>query len=331
VTTWDCFLFNQELDLLDFRLDLLQPVVDRVMIVEAPVTFRRARKPLHFAEHADRFERHRDRIVHVVANELDVPMSSPWDRERAQHAAIKSALEREGVASDDMVIVGDVDEIPAPEVLADLARSGVSAPSRLVLRHAVYFANWELPSTWTDGPMVAMGSQLGHHSLGLLLGDPTAAWGETNEPMIEGCGWHLSYLGGVRSVALKHEQLSDTSFDLWQDKDAAHLDRCLRLGVHFSGRSVLSRLPAEVLDPLQQRLLTTHPQMFDFSTAPRHVADQYRAYTRIRRRLPSGMVRAADRLYLRSRPVMGPSLVSVEKMRDRLTGRTTSPQPGVGL
>ena len=36
---FDCFLFNAELDLLEFRLDLLDGVVDHHVVVEAPRTY----------------------------------------------------------------------------------------------------------------------------------------------------------------------------------------------------------------------------------------------------------------------------------------------------
>lgn len=316
MTVWDCVLFNNELRLLEFRLDLLSRVVDRVLVVEAPATFRGKSKALHFADNASRFQRHLDRIVHVVAEGLDDPAASTWERQRRQHAAVRPALEAAGVAGDDLVIIADVDEIPSEEAVQCLAQEPPDQPIRITLRHALYFANWEVSAPWTDGPMAARGRDLRHRDLGVLLGDPNVAWGTTTEPTTDPWGWHLSYLGGPTRIIRKHEELSDTSRDNARDKDSSHVQRLLEYGVDLPGRHLLRRIPREELDPLQRRLQALDPGLFNFSPAPKG-ADAYRVFTRLRPRLPIGAARVADRVVVPLLPVLGPALLGVERLRQR--------------
>ena len=63
---YDCFLFNNELDLLEIRLKYLWDVVDTFVIVEADTTFAGEEKPLHFKENKERFKWAESKIKHVV-------------------------------------------------------------------------------------------------------------------------------------------------------------------------------------------------------------------------------------------------------------------------
>ena len=47
---YDCFLFFNELDLLEIRLNELNDVVDKFVIVESTESFSKKKKPLYFQE-----------------------------------------------------------------------------------------------------------------------------------------------------------------------------------------------------------------------------------------------------------------------------------------
>ena len=70
MTVHDCFIFFNELDALELRLEELDPVVDRFVLVEARTTFTGQAKPLVFAEHRGRFAKFLPKLVHVVVDEL---------------------------------------------------------------------------------------------------------------------------------------------------------------------------------------------------------------------------------------------------------------------
>jgi hypothetical protein len=291
MAVWDCFCFNNELDLLAVRLAELAPVVDHFVIVEAPLTHSGHPKRLWFAEHRDRFAVFADRIVHVVAT---LPESGPWDRELAQHAAMRQALE--DAAPNDLVLVSDLDEVPYREIVAALD-GALERPTRVGMRHATYYANWMLPTPWCEGTFAFRAAQRDDPMARVLLGEAHDEWEGYREPLVPDGGWHLSYLVTAPGVSEKFGAASDQQYDNDRDRAPAHLERCLQYKVHFQGRHLLRRLPREQFDPLLERLLAGRPDLFDFGPAPSAWrARAYCTYTWLRRmpRFPRSLVRWLD-------------------------------------
>src|SRR5205823_1107096 len=106
---YDCFLFFNEVELLEIRLHDLSAVVDRFVLVESPVTFSNKPKPLYYADNRDRFKAFEDRIIHVVVDD-NPPADSPFDRENHQRNCIARGLA--ACHPDDVVLISDLDEIP---------------------------------------------------------------------------------------------------------------------------------------------------------------------------------------------------------------------------
>lgn len=66
----DSFIFNNEFELLNYRLGLLYPFVDHFIICESMFTFSGQSKPLHFMNHIDRYSHYRDKILHLYIFEF---------------------------------------------------------------------------------------------------------------------------------------------------------------------------------------------------------------------------------------------------------------------
>ena len=67
---FDSFIFFNELDLLEMRLNILNDVVDHFVITESPFTVSGNEKPLYYQENKDRFGKFNDKIVHYVTEEI---------------------------------------------------------------------------------------------------------------------------------------------------------------------------------------------------------------------------------------------------------------------
>ncbi len=57
----DTFMFNDELDLLESRLEYLYDHVDHFVLVESNVTHRGAPKTIFYSLYKDRFEKYQDK------------------------------------------------------------------------------------------------------------------------------------------------------------------------------------------------------------------------------------------------------------------------------
>lgn len=148
---YDGFLFFNELELLDIRLNLLDPIVDHFVIMEATKTFSGLDKPLYYNENKERFSKFADKIIHIVVDdtpeqfidnstnmkrETDLDSKcfnkilrtmdyySHWDRRENQWN--RDFFHRECVLrglvncqDDDIIILSDLDEIPDVEKLKE--------------------------------------------------------------------------------------------------------------------------------------------------------------------------------------------------------------------
>lgn len=139
---FDCFIFYNELDLLEIRLNTLSELVDYFVLVESTVTFTGKPKPLFYENNKARFKDFHDRIIHVIVDDMPEVVESTFVREEFQRSAIGRGLA--GAEPDDLIIVSDADEIPKPDVL----RAALDDPAgKITYFEGVYyhfFLNWRL-------------------------------------------------------------------------------------------------------------------------------------------------------------------------------------------
>lgn len=113
---YDCFTFYNEFELLELRLKSLWDAVDCFVIVEADKTHTNKPKPFYFWERQDDFKEFFPKIRHLPV-EMTVPYrgAGDWSIENAQRDAIIYGLE--DAADDDLIMISDLDEIPAPDII----------------------------------------------------------------------------------------------------------------------------------------------------------------------------------------------------------------------
>ena len=108
---YDCFTFNNELDLLELRLNILNDKVDFFVLVEASKTHSGEDKDLIFERNKKRFDRFLDKIIHIKIDDMpELINGNRWILENFQRNAIMRGLS--DCKDDDVVIISDLDEIP---------------------------------------------------------------------------------------------------------------------------------------------------------------------------------------------------------------------------
>ena len=60
---YDCFIFNNEIELLDLRLNILNPYVDKFIITEGDKTFSGIPKESVYLQNKDKFSKWEDKII----------------------------------------------------------------------------------------------------------------------------------------------------------------------------------------------------------------------------------------------------------------------------
>jgi len=205
----DCFPFRDELDLLELRLATLDPVVARFVIVESPRTYSNEPKPLCYAENHKLFRRWRKKIVHITA--LEGPafggrhgnqLSSGECLRRAAHQYDEFARRRaEFSASGDLLLIGDVDEIPSASSVTWMAERAQPF-SRCRMRLFAYYLNG-LRGNWI-GTMAMRSETLGREARAAhgVLDIRYGVRRDHGVPTANG-GWHFSFQGGAERVVQK--------------------------------------------------------------------------------------------------------------------------------
>ena len=215
---FDCFVFYNELDILEIRLNTLAAYVDHFVLVESPRTFTGQPKPLVFEENKARFAEFADKIIHVVDDDMPETAESTFVREAHQRSAIGRGLAK--ARDDDLIIVSDADEIPKPAALTEAL---ATAAGRITYFEGVYYhfkLNWRLTGrqdvmtsrmieykNFHDGWTVR--TTKGRRSSSLptwaetLVWHPYAAWRHKallrRRTLKEGC-WHFSFMADAETI-----------------------------------------------------------------------------------------------------------------------------------
>lgn len=213
----DCFTFFNELDLLEFRLKLLDAYVDHFIIAESNLTHSGKAKPLHFEANKSRFEPWLHKIIYIPVNQtaegLDFstqetkynPQSAAWQLENEQRNALSAAGKL--AAGDDMVLVSDLDEIPDPFLLKKLKLH--DGPVALSMLFHYYFFNCQNAGAerWWNGTIVCTGKQFATITPQQLRDNRNVY-----KSIAKG-GWHFSYLGGLEKIKYKIQSFAHTEFN----------------------------------------------------------------------------------------------------------------------
>lgn len=219
---FDCFTFNNELDLLEFRLEKLYYSVDKFVLVESKQTHTGNSKPLFFKEARKRFKKWEDKIAFFECN-VNSGMDH-WTYENNQRDFIRKCLVELKCNDNDIIFISDVDEfVNIPHVLSTMPSSSF----RIEMPFYYYFVNlratemWDLVvcCRWGDIKNSPIGDRLKYAtSFPVLLKD----FENKN-------GGHFSYLFGysIKKYKQKIESFAHSEFNNFYFKDTVRLKYCI--------------------------------------------------------------------------------------------------------
>lgn len=234
IKIYDVFTFFNELELLEMRLNILEPYVDYFVIIECTETFSGRPKPLIYQENQDRFKKFKKKIIHYVTtdtpagkNELQKRLKSDrltilerevientlksdnipkgaihWLKEFYQKESIKKALI--GLDDNDICYVGDVDEIWNPATIIDYRADDI-----FKLRQEVYpyYLNNRSDEPWA-GTLVTKYKNIKNGCLNHMR-----TITKTSYTYVENGGWHFTNQGGPNRIRQKLESYGHQEFN----------------------------------------------------------------------------------------------------------------------
>ncbi len=227
---FDCFMFYNELDLLEFRLKLLDGQVDHFVIAESNLTHSGQKKLYHFHAAKERFRPWLHKIIYLQVEQSTEGLvfeeqtkynteSAAWKLENEHRNALLKAITY--MKDSDMVLLGDLDEIPYP-VSVKKAKSLPKPVSFFLLTH-YYFLNCQAAKKdrWWKGCIAATAGQ---------FKDITPQGLRNNRdvyPPVVNAGWHFSFLGGIQKIREKLRATAHTEYNKDEYLSEKHIEEAV--------------------------------------------------------------------------------------------------------
>lgn len=237
---YDCFLFFNELDLLEIRLNTLDKVVDYFVLVESSVTHSGIPKPFYFEENKNKFSQFLPKIIHIKITDTPddfsvIPsnLSDQWFHDTWQYISQTSAFNRfnqpqygrdfyqkecikRGIFNcndDDIILLSDLDEIPNPEIISRL-NEFYSPDEFYTFNQTMYCYYFNLlrkshiDNTSYNREITSnwKGSRMGSYKK-IKTYSINKLREQDNNDIMNG-GWHFSYMGGLERIKQKIEASS---------------------------------------------------------------------------------------------------------------------------
>ena len=208
---YDCFLYNGEDKMLNFRMHELADYVDKFIIVEGAFTFKGDTKELKFD--LNNYSKFKDKIIYKVCN--TAPFQNAWDNEKTQRNYLKEGFRGIEILSNDVIMLSDVDEIPDLTFLKGLKENNFYGMNTSF--HNFYYYNIECRKKTKWPGTVFVSAQIfkerarfdfdllrnARHSFPLI--------GKHGD--YESGGWHFSYFGDVNYIVNKIKSFSHQEYN----------------------------------------------------------------------------------------------------------------------
>jgi beta-1,4-mannosyl-glycoprotein beta-1,4-N-acetylglucosaminyltransferase len=244
--TYDCFIFYNELDLLELRLNMLNDCVDYFVIVESAITFQGATKEFLFEKNRSRFSKFEDKIIHLKVENYTIDfanlpyVSEPkntdevilnkiykfidecpyfdkktqfwWGNDFFQRECIWRAIAVADPKIGDLILLSDVDEIPDPSAVVQ-AKRRITADSLIYFQQHefCYFLNYYHNSSWI-GTCCFVFSEYAVPSLNAIRATAKSSKVSALQ-IINDSGWHFTSVGNIEAIRNKIRSWSHREFN----------------------------------------------------------------------------------------------------------------------
>ena len=255
----DSFIFYNELELLYYRLSILDEHVDKFILVESTHTFTGYKKPLFYLENRNKFDKFNNKILHVIIN--DIPYKYPninynlnhqWENEYHQRNCIKrgidSLISQNFLNNEDIILTSDVDEIPNPNVLINAKNNTLEfnniTLNRLALDMYYYNLYYRIGegSNWHG---IKLFTFKAYKNINLTFQQMRVWEHSNNVPVVSNGGWHLSYFGDIDFIIKKIGSYSHQEYNNDKYTDKNQLVEKIKNGINLLNNTSLVYIPIE--------------------------------------------------------------------------------------
>lgn len=239
--TIDIFLFYNELEMLDARLEYLNDYVDHFVLVESNITFSGNAKPMFYLENKDRYKKYQDKIIYApfITDPANYKFPRPgeeyadsgaWLVERGQFNSPRSVLNQ--FDDEDMILHSCIDEVPDVRYF-DQMREMIKVHNIMAFDTTYLVYNLD-----TMCLLDTSRSMTRHCTTRSCLNKvaKSMSFQDIRRPEYPHCipaGWHFTYFMPPEKIQLKIESYSHTSENVDHIKNVERLEQCIRNKIFF--------------------------------------------------------------------------------------------------
>ena len=240
----DAFMFFNEYDILESRLEYLYDTVDYFVIVESDITHSGKSKSLNYANNIDRYRKYSKKILYFplsidasqynwnIKSQRTESFSPQWAVENAQRNHISQAIKL--FKDDDIVIISDVDEIPNITAIKESVRQlnyVVNEEYALSLIQDMFYYNFNQKqvNSWSGSVVTTVKN----------MKQRGPQWFRSNRNTLSGIsngGWHLSYWGDVEHIKTKLNSFAHQEYNTEQYNSIENIQSAIEQGKDLFGR-----------------------------------------------------------------------------------------------
>lgn len=222
----DTFIFYNEIELLTYRLSILNEYVDYFVLVEARYSFSGKPKELYYENNKDLFKEFNKKIIHIILH--DLPYKFPninynnreqWANEYFNRDQISLGINKINLEHEDIIITSDLDEIVNSNILIQLRNNTLNYDknglNRLGCDMYYYNLNTLLGRNCWHG--IKLLNFKTYKTINLSFQDMRVHEYNHHVPIIPNGGWHLSYFGDVEFIKNKiinfaHQEFNNSKY-----------------------------------------------------------------------------------------------------------------------
>jgi len=224
---FDCFIFFNEISLLEFRLEYLNDVVDYFVINEATKTHSGNPKELIFKNNVSRFKKWNNKIIY---SEISFPdsITKPMDRDMFQRAMLFAGLE--GIHPESILLVSDLDEIPRINIVEDTPVFSIENPDFIAgcVQEIFYFYINRLDTSrkWI-GTAISNMKTLCKYQIDANKMRQVVRGQQASHYLPEG-GWHFAWLGNAKDAKYKLESYAHQEYNTPEYNDLFRIEEIVK-------------------------------------------------------------------------------------------------------
>jgi beta-1,4-mannosyl-glycoprotein beta-1,4-N-acetylglucosaminyltransferase len=240
----DCFTFYNEINMLTYRLNALNDVVDYFILVEANQTHVGNPKPLFFDSNKHLFDKFSEKIIHIVVDlpfnesNIDISNGDQWTNEKFQRNCIKQGLDKIQCKLDDndSIIIADVDEIPDPKIVTKMKKNIIKNEINVLEQDFYYYnLNSKKNEKWYHCKTIKYKK---FKELVWSCNDIRFI----NGTIIKQGGWHLSYFGDSSFIKNKLENFAHQEYNSDNYTDKSKIEERISNGLDLFVRGTSNNI-----------------------------------------------------------------------------------------